>query len=55
MTLDQTHRLFLKKDWKTHSFQTFQKQFLEEKQINKPKQMKIRLPDYFQNRCVSGC
>lgn len=31
MSLDQTHSLFLKKDWKTHSFQTFQIQFLEEK------------------------
>lgn len=39
MTLDQTHSLFLKKDWKTH-FQTFQKQFMEEKQIKKPKPMK---------------
>lgn len=26
MTLDQTRNLFLKKDWKTHSFQIFQKQ-----------------------------
>lgn len=25
------------KDWKTHSSETFHKQFMEEKEINKPK------------------
>jgi len=50
MTLDQTHSLFLKNSQLANFPET-----VSGRKTNKPKGMKTRLLDYFQNICISGC